>query len=150
MKIGKVSDRTQIPASCIRYYEKKGLLAPAKRLASGYRDYPLEVFETLLIIKAAQRRGFSLDELRSLLPGPGNHWPSKALLLKALRAKQGQLSQQLAQLKQSQAQLGWLIHTVDRKPSAMPREAHIRQVLSQLKSKGILKVPTTKKKKEPG
>jgi len=150
MNIGEIAQRTQIAASCIRYYEKKGLIAPAKRLPSGYRDYPLEVFEALLLIKTAQQRGFSLKELQKMLPGPNNTWPSRVLLLKALRAKQGQLKRQMEQLKQHQAQLGWLIITVGRKPSSMSREAHIRQVLSQLRSKGILKVPRAGKKKEPG
>jgi DNA-binding transcriptional MerR regulator len=150
MKIGEIAQRTRIPASCIRYYERKGLLPPARRLSNGYRDYPPEVFETLLLIKAAQSRSFSLEELRSMLPGPGNHWPSRAAMLKALRSKQGQLSRQLALLKQSQAQLDWLCRVVARKPRAMPRTAHIRQVLAQLKSKGILQVPRAGKKKEPG
>jgi DNA-binding transcriptional MerR regulator len=149
MKIGEIAQRTQIPASCIRYYERKGLLPPARRRGNGYRDYPPEVFETLLLIKAAQRRGFSLAELRSVLPGPGNHWPSQALMLKALRAKQAQLSRQLALLKQSQAQLDWLCRLVARRPRAMPREDHIRQVISRLKTKGILKLPRAKRE-EPG
>ena len=52
--------------SRIRYYEARGLLAEPERVA-GKRRYTDEVFRWLAIIDAAQRVGFTLEEIRDLL-----------------------------------------------------------------------------------
>ena len=53
-------------ASRIRYYEARGVLPEPERVA-GKRRYTPEVLRRLAIIEAAQRVGFSLDEIRDLL-----------------------------------------------------------------------------------
>jgi DNA-binding transcriptional MerR regulator len=53
-------------ASRIRYYEARGLLPEPERL-SGRRRYDQDVLRRLAIIDAAQRVGFTLDEIRDLL-----------------------------------------------------------------------------------
>jgi DNA-binding transcriptional MerR regulator len=53
-------------ASRIRYYETRGLLPEPER-AAGKRRYGDEVFRRLAIIDAAQRVGFTLEEIRDLL-----------------------------------------------------------------------------------
>jgi MerR family redox-sensitive transcriptional activator SoxR len=52
--------------SRIRYYERRGLLPAPERFA-GKRRYTEEVFRRLAIIDAAQRVGFTLEEIRDLL-----------------------------------------------------------------------------------
>lgn len=52
--------------SRIRYYEARGLLPEPER-AGGKRRYTEEVFRRLAIIDAAQRVGFTLEEIRDLL-----------------------------------------------------------------------------------
>ena len=52
--------------SRIRYYESRALLPPAARV-SGKRRYTEDVLRRLAIIDAAQRIGFSLDEIGDLL-----------------------------------------------------------------------------------
>jgi MerR family transcriptional regulator, redox-sensitive transcriptional activator SoxR len=52
--------------SRIRYYERRGLLPEPERVA-GKRRYTEEVFRRLAIIDAAQRVGFTLEEIRDLL-----------------------------------------------------------------------------------
>ena len=53
-------------ASRIRYYETRGLIAAPER-SSGKRRYPPGVLRRLAIIEAAQRVGFSLEEIHDLL-----------------------------------------------------------------------------------
>jgi DNA-binding transcriptional MerR regulator len=53
-------------ASRIRYYERCGVL-PIPERASGQRRYSEDVFRRLAIVDAAQRVGFSLEEIRDLL-----------------------------------------------------------------------------------
>jgi len=66
MKIGELAERTGIPASTIRYYEKEGLLPKVQRGANGYRVYQANALERLDLIQLGQKLGFSLDTIRSV------------------------------------------------------------------------------------
>jgi redox-sensitive transcriptional activator SoxR len=66
MPIGEVARRAGMSTSRIRFYEARGLLAEPER-AGGKRRYGEEVLRRLAIIDAAQRVGFTLEEIRDLL-----------------------------------------------------------------------------------
>jgi DNA-binding transcriptional MerR regulator len=66
MKIGELAQRTGIPASTIRYYEKEGLLPKAQRGANGYRVYQDNALERLDLIQLGQNLGLSLDAIRTV------------------------------------------------------------------------------------
>jgi MerR family transcriptional regulator, redox-sensitive transcriptional activator SoxR len=66
LAIGEVAARAGMSRSRIRYYETRGLIPEPARLA-GKRRYGEGVFRRLAIIEAAQRVGFSLEEIRELL-----------------------------------------------------------------------------------
>jgi MerR family transcriptional regulator, redox-sensitive transcriptional activator SoxR len=66
LAIGEVAERAGMKTSRIRYYEARGLLPEPER-AAGKRRYTEEVFRRLAIIDAAQRVGFTLEEIRDLL-----------------------------------------------------------------------------------
>jgi DNA-binding transcriptional MerR regulator len=67
MKIGELAERTGIPASTIRYYEKEGLLPKAQRGANGYRAYQDNALERLDLVQLGQKLGFSLDAIRTVV-----------------------------------------------------------------------------------
>jgi MerR family transcriptional regulator, redox-sensitive transcriptional activator SoxR len=66
LTIGEVVQRAQMSASRIRYYESRGIL-PVPERVSGRRRYSQDVLRRLAIIDAAQRVGFTLDQIRDLL-----------------------------------------------------------------------------------
>jgi len=66
MPIGEVAERAGMSTSRIRFYESRGLLPEPER-AGGKRRYGEEVLRRLEIIDAAQRVGFTLEEIRDLL-----------------------------------------------------------------------------------
>jgi redox-sensitive transcriptional activator SoxR len=66
LSIGEVAQRSGMAASRLRYYESRGLIAPPER-SSGKRRYAPGVLRRLAIIDAAQRVGFSLEEIHDLL-----------------------------------------------------------------------------------
>jgi DNA-binding transcriptional MerR regulator len=66
MKIGALAQRTGIPASTIRYYEKEGLLPKAQRGTNGYRVYQDNALERLDLIQLGQNLGLSLDAIRTV------------------------------------------------------------------------------------
>lgn len=65
--IGELAERVGMTVEGLRFYERKGLLLPARRTAAGYRVYEQPQIETLEFVKAAQHMGFSLAEIQQLL-----------------------------------------------------------------------------------
>lgn len=66
MKISEVAERSGVPASTLRYYERLGFLA-ARRSPNGYRDFDEGHLERLDFIASAKRLGLELPEIRRLL-----------------------------------------------------------------------------------
>ncbi len=65
--IGQLASAAGVPTTTVRYYERRGLLAPEARSASRYRLYREASLEQLRFIKAAQSAGFTLSDIESLL-----------------------------------------------------------------------------------
>lgn len=57
----------EVNIETLRYYERRGLLAEPDRSPGGHRLYPAEAVTVLRVIKAAQQRGFTLDDVADLL-----------------------------------------------------------------------------------
>lgn len=67
LRIGDLAARAGVSADTLRYYERRGLLRPSGRRASGYREYPPEAADIVHFIKHAQLLGFTLAEIDELL-----------------------------------------------------------------------------------
>jgi DNA-binding transcriptional MerR regulator len=72
LRNGQVADAAGVNLQTLRYYERRGLLAEPDRSPGGHRLYPPEAVTVLRVIKAAQRLGFTLEEISDLL-GAGRH-----------------------------------------------------------------------------
>ena len=67
MGIGALARHAGVRIDTVRYYERHGLLAPKRRLASGYRRYGATELSRLRFIRRAQALGFTLREVQELL-----------------------------------------------------------------------------------
>ncbi len=67
MLIGELAASAGLPSQTIRFYERQGLLLPARREANGYRVYDDAALDRLGFIRAGQSAGLSLAEIRSIL-----------------------------------------------------------------------------------
>lgn len=64
---GELAKRCGINLETIRYYERRGILPPPPRTASGYRVYPDDALDQLRFIKQARELGFSLEEVKEFM-----------------------------------------------------------------------------------
>ena len=59
LRTGEVAQRAGVNVQALGYYERRGLIAAPARSPGGHRTYPSD---TVTVIKAAQRLGFTLDD----------------------------------------------------------------------------------------
>ncbi len=67
MNIGDAASASGVSAKMIRYYEQTGLIPPADRTASGYRDYSANDVHVLRFIRRARDLGFAVTDIAELL-----------------------------------------------------------------------------------
>ena len=72
LRSGAVAAAAGVNLQTLRYYERRGLLREPDRSLGGHRLYSAETVTILRVIKAAQRLGFTLDEVADLLEA-GRH-----------------------------------------------------------------------------
>ncbi len=70
MDISEVAKRTGVPASTLRYYEKRGLIASLTPQGTRRRFAPA-VLDQLALVALGQAAGLSLDEVHSMLSPNG-------------------------------------------------------------------------------
>lgn len=99
LKIGEFSKLSMITVKALRFYEKEGLLIPARiDRWSGYRFYETNQLETAAAIKALRQLDFSVEEIKEHLNGK----PLKTVLAEKeneLKRKQADISKQLSVIK---------------------------------------------------
>lgn len=131
MNIGELAKQTGLTSSKIRFYESIGLLKLVDRRSNGYRTYPAEAMTVLNLITLAQRAGFSLDEIRALLPADLEHWDHSALV-GALTRKVADIEALEARLSQTKAHLRRLLDEIQSRPDDIDCLANARRILSAL------------------
>lgn len=136
MKIGELAKRSGLAPSRIRFYESSGLIA-AQRQANGYRDYPEQVVQTLDIVASAQQAGFSLEEIRSMLPDAGQRGWSHESLLASLQRKVGEIETMQERLAQNRMKLLAVIDSLNNRPEGVACTENAEQVLAQIRGRNV-------------
>lgn len=131
MNIGELSKRTGLSTSRIRFYEQSGLLQAAERGSNGYRSYPPEMVQMLELITIAQGVGFSLDEIRALLPPGLQGWDHEGVV-GALRQKIADIKAMEKKLHTSKKRLQALLTDIEARPENMGCHDNARRVLSHV------------------
>lgn len=70
LDIGKVAEQSGLPASTLRFYEEKGLIASAGRRGIR-RLFDAKVLERLALIALGRVAGFSLEEIAQIFSPDG-------------------------------------------------------------------------------
>jgi len=141
MDISEVSKHTGIPASALRYYEEKGLIA-SLRDKGERRRYAPGVLDQLALIALGQAAGLTLDEIRTMLTPEGGPDVDRQLLL----AKAEEID---AQIKRLRAMSNGLRHA-----AACPAPSHAEcpsfQKLLKAAASGALEKRWGKAERKPG
>jgi DNA-binding transcriptional MerR regulator len=93
LDIGEVAQRSGLPASTLRFYEEKRLIASVGRRGLR-RLFAPEVLERLALIALGRSAGFSLDEIASMFAADGKPRIDRQLLA----TKAEELDQTIRQL----------------------------------------------------
>jgi DNA-binding transcriptional MerR regulator len=99
LRAGQVAEAVGVNVETLRYYERRGIIDEPQRSLGGHRLYPESTVTTLRVIKAAQRLGFTLDEVADLLETGRHHHGQPARGLQArTEAKLAEVEQKIADL----------------------------------------------------
>jgi DNA-binding transcriptional MerR regulator len=99
LKIGELASAAGVNRNIIIIYEQRNLLPCAGRTRGGYRLYREEDIERLRFIRQAQALGFSIDEIRELLPEPGAGLAECRRVRDRLRSRLEEMDAQLAEVR---------------------------------------------------
>jgi DNA-binding transcriptional MerR regulator len=136
--IAAVSRRSGIPASTLRFYEEKGLIASAGRHGLR-RVYEPAIFERLALIALGQASGFTLEEIGEMFCADGRVKIDRQML----SAKADALDRTIRRLN---AMRDGLRHAaVCRAPSHLECPT-FRRLLAAAAS-GVIRAPDRRKKK---
>lgn len=127
MNISELSRLSGLNTPTIRYYEQIKLLPKAKRKANGYREYNDTSLQQLLLIKQAQQAGFSLAEIKSLLPGNMTIW-NHDKLIESLSQKVSEIEALEKKLSENKQQLITLIQGINDKPDGISCEENAQRL----------------------
>lgn len=105
LTIGELARQIGLRTSTLRYYEKEGLLEPSGRTEAGYRLYEPVAVDTVRLIRRAQRLGFSLAEIRTLLAAWQAGTLDDAQVLATAEARYLALERQVTELRVQQHEL---------------------------------------------
>ena len=98
MRIGELAERAGTTAKTLRFYEEQGLLPPAERTPSGYRDYAPETAARIDFVHRGQAAGLTLAQIRQILEiSDGGAAPCEHVR-DLLDARLAEIEQQIAQL----------------------------------------------------
>ncbi|WP_031077399.1 MerR family transcriptional regulator [Streptomyces sp. NRRL WC-3742] len=99
LRTSQVAEAAGVNAQTLRYYERRGLLPEPDRSPGGHRLYDEQAVTVLRVIKAAQRLGFTLEEVAELLES-GRHRHGRPVpgLQQRARAKLAEVDARIADL----------------------------------------------------
>lgn len=99
LSIGEIAARTGMAVSAVRFYESEGLIE-STRTSGNQRRFSRDTLRRIGFVRAAQRVGLSLDEIREALVGlPTSRTPTRADWSRLSRAWRSRLDEQIARLE---------------------------------------------------
>jgi MerR family redox-sensitive transcriptional activator SoxR len=103
--IGELSARSGVATSALRFYEQRGLIQ-SERTTGNQRRYARSQLRRVAFVRAAQRVGLSIDEIREAMSTlPDNRTPTKADWARLSRNWQSRLDARIRELERLKTNL---------------------------------------------
>lgn len=109
MTIGQLARAASVPASTIRFYERRRLLLPTERSSGNYRLYDAREVDRLRFIRRAQALGFTLADISLLLRVSAGQVLKRRELDQVATVKLHELDARIADLERVRAGLVTLL-----------------------------------------
>jgi MerR family Zn(II)-responsive transcriptional regulator of zntA len=98
MRISELAGATGTTPKTLRFYEDIGLLRPATRTRSGYRDFDSDAIDRLDFIRRGQAAGLTLTQVKQILQIRDDGQPPCEHVREILASRLADLDTQIAQL----------------------------------------------------
>ncbi len=114
MRIGQLAQLAGLSTHTIRFYERAGLLEPARRTPSGYRDYDLGALADLRFIARARESGLKLSDVREIMAiSASGRLPCEEVRNRLL-ARLAEVERRLTELRRLRSSLATALKRIDR------------------------------------
>jgi len=101
LRVSELAERAGLAPSTVRFYERAGLLSPARRAANGYRIFDESALDELAFISRAKGLGMNLEDVADLV----SSWPVGEC--RSLQARlRAFLAGRISQVRQQAAEMG--------------------------------------------
>jgi DNA-binding transcriptional MerR regulator len=137
MRIGELARQTGLAASKIRFYEAEGLIGAVDRRLNGYRQYSPRTKQVLELINLARQAGFTLTEIRTLVPQQGNVIGGHDRMLAGLREKLVEVEALQTKLAETSAGLRLVIERIENTPPGGDCFENTESVLKNFRGKPL-------------
>jgi DNA-binding transcriptional MerR regulator len=123
LRSGALARASGVSSDTLRYYERRGLLPRPPRDPSGYRRYPPDAVQRVIVIQRALDAGFSLAELSRILKQRDAGGAPCREVFAIAAARLQELDERIASLVDLRDRLGKLVSswrlTLDATPAGM-------------------------------
>lgn len=99
MNISQLAKASHVSTDTVRYYEKQGLISAPERQPNGYRTYTAAHVDAMRFVRGAQSLGFSLTEIRAVLPQFAAGQFGRGPIEQKLNAKMAEIDAHIRQLQ---------------------------------------------------
>ena len=141
LHVGAIAKLAGVSVDTVRHYERVGVLPKSARTLAGYRNFPPETSQRVLLVRSAIQAGFSLKELARVLRVRDSGGAPCREVQSLAKSKLVQVREQIAALQVLEKLLHSRVTAWNRKLARTPQGVPARllddlaKVLSNLKSK---------------
>jgi MerR family copper efflux transcriptional regulator len=128
LRIGELSQKSDLPVKTLRYYEELGLIQSVQRTSGGFRQFSPDCLPRLDFIKRAKTLGLSLQEIHHILSIHDQGEMPCHEVKHTLQEKIETIEQRIQELTELKAHLQTLLAGAD---SSMQRAANICPIIEQ-------------------
>jgi MerR family transcriptional regulator, copper efflux regulator len=100
LRVTELAESAGVPASTVRFYERVGLLSPARRTSNGYRLFERSALDELAFIARAKGIGMSLEDIAELVTA----WPNTECRVLQARLR-GFLAERISEVRAQRSEL---------------------------------------------